>query len=128
MDFTQLCHYGKFCSAWSPYSRNNRKLVLETIFPKRILQLPRCRLQKSVVRDCYYQKHASPVKNCLLTAPAILTASLAYGQLFKISSIIPNVFVTHIPAFANSCCKNRNEFYFPDRSAQVIQFTAIIFQ
>ena len=42
-------------------------------------------------------------------------------------SIIPSAFVTHIPAFANSCCKSWNEFYFPDRSGQVKQFTAIIF-
>ena len=41
-----------------------------------------------------------------------------------ISSIIPSV--TLIPAFANSCCRSWNEFYFPDRSGQVNQFTAIM--
>ena len=42
--------------------------------------------------------------------------------------IIPSVFVTHILAFANSCCRSWDEFYFPDHSGQVNQFTAIIFQ
>ena len=38
------------------------------------------------------------------------------------------MFVTHILAFANSCFKSWNEFYFLDRSGQVKQVTAIIFQ
>ena len=67
-------------------------------------------------------------KTCLLIAPIILTESLVHGYLLKISSIIPSVFVTHIPAFANSCCESWNEFYFPDRSCQVKQFTAVTFQ
>ena len=48
--------------------------------------------------------------------------------MFKIPSITPNVFVSYIPAFANSCCKSWNEFYFPERSDQVKQFTAVLFQ
>ena len=63
-------------------------------------------------------------KNCLLITPIILTESLVHGWLFKISSIISSVFVTHITAFANSCCKSWNEFHFPDRSGQVkVQMT-----
>ena len=46
----------------------------------------------------------------------------------KVSGIIPSVFVTHIPAFANRYCRSWNEFYVPDRSDQVKQFTATIFQ
>ena len=66
-------------------------------------------------------------KKLRLNHSIILTESLVHGELFKISSIIPSVFVTHILTFANSCCRSWNEFYFPDRSGQVNQFTAIIF-
>ena len=81
------------------------------------------------MRDCYYQKHALPCEKLPLnrsyypyweSGPWIVAA--------KISSIIPGVFVTHIPAFANNCCNSWNEFYFPDRSVQFKQFTAIVFQ
>ena len=37
-----------------------RRIVGRDHVPKSILQLSGCRLQKSLVRNCYYQKHALP--------------------------------------------------------------------
>ena len=77
--------------AWSPYSRKGRKHVLATMFQRAYYSSP-CVNCKSLVRDCYYQKHALPCEKLPLnrsydphweSGPWIVAA--------KISSIIPSV-------------------------------------
>ena len=42
--------------AWSPYSQVDRKHVLTTMSQRAYYSSPGSRLQKSLVRDCYYKK------------------------------------------------------------------------
>ena len=61
--------------AWSPRSQKDRKPVFATMIQTVYHSSPGVDC-KTLVRDCYYQKHALPCgKNCLLIAPIILKAT-----------------------------------------------------
>ena len=62
------------------------------------------------------------VKNCSCY-PVILIESLVHGQLLW----SPALSQMYLSLTFQHCCKNSNEFYFPDRSDPVKQFTVIIF-
>ena len=95
------------CKAWFPYSRKDPNYVLRPC-PKDYttalqVSIARIACERLLLSKTCVTVH---VKNCVLIAPIILTASLVHGYLFKTFSIIPSVFVTYIPAFANSFCKS----------------------
>ena len=78
------------------YSRKDRKHMFATISLKSILQLSRCRLHKSFVRDCDQQKvRITMWKNRHFIAPIIFTESLVHGLLLKTSSVIKSVLFCH---------------------------------
>ena len=101
-----------------PIERTGGHVVLKASSCSRsLLQLLRCRLQKSLVKDCYYQKHALPCEKKLHLNRSYYPHWESGPWMFKITSVTPSVFVTQIPALASSYCRSWNEFYFPDRCA-----------
>ena len=75
--------------------RNDRNHVLATMSQRAYYSSPVVDCKNLLWKIATIKNIVLPCeKNCLLITPIILTASLIYGQLFKISSIIPSVFVT----------------------------------
>ena len=118
-----------YYKAWSSYCRKDRKHVLATMSQKGILQFSRCRLQKSLVRDRYYQKNELTCeKNCLLIANIVLTESLVHGCCLRSPALSQVCLSLTLQLSQTAVVKVVMSSTFPTIPGQVKQFTAIIFQ
>ena len=113
--------------AWSPYSRKDRKHVLANMSQRAYYSSPSVDCKNLLWEIAIIKKHALPCEKTAFESLLLSLLRVWFMDSCLRSPALSQVYLS-LTFLANSCCKSWNELYFPDRSGQVKQFTAIIFQ